>query len=356
MAKKSKGLTPGIYAITVSKYGRYFFEVTNGKSKVVEINDKYNSPRLVQKQTGTAAESVDEGNIQAYPATTHLIKPNESLSQEVTLDSSPETNGIKPVSSEQEKDINLSKLNNSVAVTESNASEEGNDSFKDHNFNLAIQSHLKQLNYYDGTVDGIIGKETTESIIKYQNDEGLTADGNPSLDLLSKLESHTNKKSFLSKGQDNSNSNTVSNKLQSDDYEIKRSAAKFLYAQSNFSDDELDIINDQLLKEYSTKSSGLEIDTLSWYCKILAKSLKEKYIPTLERVSSGGSTFKLRFYASLALSNLKSNSSSNNVSETETKIPDSIEARLLKLKKLRDNNLISEEEYSNRKAEIIDEI
>ena len=183
--------------------------------------------------------------------------------------------------------------------------------------------------------------------------------------MLSQLENTINEKSFPSKEQDNSNKNNRLSKLQSDDYEIKRLAVMQLYEKAEFNDNELETINNQLLKEYPRELSYLESDTLSWFCKILGKSRKEKYIYTLERVSSGGSTFKLRQYASYALTNLKESLSSNNTpiskpetpdNKTDFHAPDSIASRLQKLKQLRDNNLISEEEYSNKKAEIINEI
>jgi len=356
MAQKHKGLSPGIYAISASELGRFFFEVTNGKSQIAEIREKYNLPEPIQEENITSSESKSDDSLKSLPLITDSTESEKSLAQEHSLSLSSESKDTQPVASKQENDSKQTKYGDKKG---------GKDSLKDQNYKVAIQNHLKQLKYYEGPLDGIIGKETTESIIRYQKDEGLTPDGKPSLDLLSKLENNINEKSFPSKEQDNSNKNNRLSKLQSDDYEIKRLAVMQLYEKAEFNDNELETINNQLLKEYPRELSYLESDTLSWFCKILGKSRKEKYIYTLERVSSGGSTFKLRQYASYALTNLKESLSSNNTpiskpetpdNKTDFHAPDSIASRLQKLKQLRDNNLISEEEYSNKKAEIINEI
>lgn len=44
-------------------------------------------------------------------------------------------------------------------------------------YNKQIQQALKDLGYYNGSVDGIIGNATTSAIKKFQRDNGLTADG-----------------------------------------------------------------------------------------------------------------------------------------------------------------------------------
>ena len=40
-----------------------------------------------------------------------------------------------------------------------------------------IQQKLKQYGYYDGTVDGIFGRETYQAVVWFQRKNGLTADG-----------------------------------------------------------------------------------------------------------------------------------------------------------------------------------
>lgn len=43
--------------------------------------------------------------------------------------------------------------------------------------NKAIQQRLKELGYYQGSIDGIYGTQTRNAVIKFQKDYGLTADG-----------------------------------------------------------------------------------------------------------------------------------------------------------------------------------
>lgn len=43
--------------------------------------------------------------------------------------------------------------------------------------NTAIQQRLKDLGYYDGPIDGIIGWQTTQAIKDFQFDYGVTVDG-----------------------------------------------------------------------------------------------------------------------------------------------------------------------------------
>ena len=40
-----------------------------------------------------------------------------------------------------------------------------------------IQSKLKNWGYYDGTVDGVFGSQTTQAVKYFQRKNGLTADG-----------------------------------------------------------------------------------------------------------------------------------------------------------------------------------
>lgn len=40
-----------------------------------------------------------------------------------------------------------------------------------------IQDKLKRWGYYDGTVDGVFGSQTRKAVIKFQQKNGLTADG-----------------------------------------------------------------------------------------------------------------------------------------------------------------------------------
>jgi len=46
-----------------------------------------------------------------------------------------------------------------------------------------IQQRLQELGYYDGSVDGSVGQGTKDAVKTYQQDQGLTVDGQPSAKL-----------------------------------------------------------------------------------------------------------------------------------------------------------------------------
>ena len=52
----------------------------------------------------------------------------------------------------------------------------------------AIQSELQTGGYYTSGVDGLYGNGTRAAIVAYQEDNGLTADGRPTSDLLQHLQ------------------------------------------------------------------------------------------------------------------------------------------------------------------------
>jgi len=52
---------------------------------------------------------------------------------------------------------------------------------------LALQTHLSQLGFYSGPLDGVLGSGTKTAIRAYQHQAGLAADGYPSLTLLEHL-------------------------------------------------------------------------------------------------------------------------------------------------------------------------
>lgn len=45
------------------------------------------------------------------------------------------------------------------------------------NYNTRVQQKLKELGYYNGAIDGIIGTQTVTAIKNFQRDNGLTVDG-----------------------------------------------------------------------------------------------------------------------------------------------------------------------------------
>ena len=66
--------------------------------------------------------------------------------------------------------INQNKLNNSAQFVLSQYGSRGNEVRQ-------IQSKLKQLGYYKGSVDGIFGSDTKKAVISFQKSCGLKADG-----------------------------------------------------------------------------------------------------------------------------------------------------------------------------------
>ena len=46
-----------------------------------------------------------------------------------------------------------------------------------------IQERLKELGYYEGSIDGSVGGATRRAIEVYQGDQGITVDGRPSAEL-----------------------------------------------------------------------------------------------------------------------------------------------------------------------------
>lgn len=76
-----------------------------------------------------------------------------------------------------------------------------------------------------------------------------------------------------------------------------RNAAKIVYRKRMFNDAILESVNKVLLSEYKSDKGKLHADAMSWLCKILGSSGKNKYKSTLEEVAVNGATKKLRNYA-----------------------------------------------------------
>lgn len=70
-----------------------------------------------------------------------------------------------------------------------------------------IQTKLKQWGYYDGNVDGIYGSKTYEAVKKFQNKNGLTADGIAGEKTLNALGINTKSNNSQTSSAQNNNSN-----------------------------------------------------------------------------------------------------------------------------------------------------
>ena len=76
-------------------------------------------------------------------------------------------------------------MNNNVVSSESSApaAMESQQSSYDKADVIWIQQRLKDLGYYDGPVDGSVGKVTRGAVRDYQRDQDVTADGQPTAEL-----------------------------------------------------------------------------------------------------------------------------------------------------------------------------
>lgn len=76
-------------------------------------------------------------------------------------------------------------MNNNVASSESSAPAmiESQQPSYDKADVIWIQQRLKDLGYYDGPVDGSVGKATRGAVRDYQRDQDVTADGQPTAEL-----------------------------------------------------------------------------------------------------------------------------------------------------------------------------
>lgn len=101
--------------------------------------------------------------------------------------------------------------------------------------------------------------------------------------------------------------NRYINMLRSDDFGMKREAAKTIY-RNHYTEEKLfDVIRDELLKGYSQISgnSKQDVDALAWMCKALASSGMTKYRSDLTHIIDHTSNPKLKKYAKQSRAMLK---------------------------------------------------
>nr|MDA3791873.1 hypothetical protein [Desulfobacula sp.] len=100
--------------------------------------------------------------------------------------------------------------------------------------------------------------------------------------------------------------NKYINMLRSDNFALKRDAAKSI-CRNHFSEKKLfDVVNDELLKGYKLTSSMDRnyTDTMAWMCKALASSGMTEYKQTLTEIIENSSSMKLQKYAKESLGKL----------------------------------------------------
>lgn len=91
--------------------------------------------------------------------------------------------------------------------------------------------------------------------------------------------------------------------LKSNDPALKRDAAKAIY-RNHFTEEKLfNVINDELLKGYSSTSTGNRnhTDALAWMCKALASSGMTKYRATLTEIIEKTTSESLKWHARKSL-------------------------------------------------------
>lgn len=94
--------------------------------------------------------------------------------------------------------------------------------------------------------------------------------------------------------------------LESNDLREKIIAAKKIAKTYSQNQELLEVVNEELLKEYSKKSNDKYFaEAMSWFCNVLGASGKQKYISTLEKVAKEAPNRKLKKYAKKNLRRLK---------------------------------------------------
>ena len=91
-----------------------------------------------------------------------------------------------------------------------------------------LQRRLKEWGYYSGSVDGIYGKGTAEAVKKFQQKNGLTADGIAGIDTYRALGMNDSVKVLENNKKPNTSSSANSNYTSSDLYLL----AKCIYAEA----------------------------------------------------------------------------------------------------------------------------
>ncbi|MFA5200112.1 MAG: peptidoglycan-binding domain-containing protein [Candidatus Omnitrophota bacterium] len=93
-----------------------------------------------------------------------------------------------------EKDAEINSLKDALAQTESTERTELASEVKERPSNKQIQTALKNAGYYQGNIDGKIGKNTRQAIKDFQKANDLTADGKVGKKTWSVLKEYLDKK------------------------------------------------------------------------------------------------------------------------------------------------------------------
>jgi hypothetical protein len=95
-----------------------------------------------------------------------------------------------------------------------------------------------------------------------------------------------------------SSAGDVINMLRSSNLKDKEEAAKIALKQYKNDPAVLDVVNEELLKGYTSNSGNREfVEAMAWLCNALGESGQAKYASTLEKVSQEAPNRKLQKYA-----------------------------------------------------------
>ena len=154
--------------------------------------------------------------------------------------------------------------------------------------------------YYAPTLEKIIQTATSTKLKKYARQS------------LSLISEYAEKNRLLNDTTNNDPGlspevNKYINMLRSDNFALKRDAAKSIY-RGHLSEKALfNVLSDELLKGYETASQNNRnhIDALAWMCKALASSGMVEYRQTLTQIIENTSNLKLQNYAKKSLRKLQ---------------------------------------------------
>ncbi len=143
-------------------------------------------------------------------------------------------------------------------------------------------------------------KETLEIIVYTTTNQKLKQYARQSIRL---VDEYTERNAIMANGNNSiqglSPAKTrLINMLKSDNYSLKRDAAKMLI-RSGESDEVLyGVVNEELLKSHRLKTGdNLHIDAMAWMCKALGSSGMSKYRETLQEIIETTKNTKLKTYA-----------------------------------------------------------
>lgn len=135
--------------------------------------------------------------------------------------------------------------------------------------------------------------------------------------------------------------------IESENDELRRTALKEIHAsQFIYNRKILDAAENVLLARHMEDKGPVFSDSLAWICRVLGDSGDLRYLDTLRKVATNGSTWRLRMHAMNGRDKLSKEPAPGSASE-------GVEEKLVKLAELHKKGLISAEEYEAKRKELI---